>query len=394
MSLKIKFTNTGKAALVNPDNIGTAAVDITEIRLGSANYDPTGSETDLQTTIKSLNTFGGVTVADDVIHVTIRDDSSDTYTIGEIGLYSGTGVLMGIISSAATAVITQKGPNDILLVSADAAVTEVDVTNLTFGPTDFIYPPATPTTQGVIEVADAGEVQAGTPNKAVDAYELQQELSRRITSSLSDQSTTKMAAAKAVYDLNQAISQINSLLLSDTATLDTLQEIVDFIQLNRSDLDALGIASIAGLQSALDGKSPLSHGHPWGDISGKPSTYNPVAHSHSISEVTGLQSILDGIADLSNSTLIWSGSSASLSINLGSGLYVVSASGFCGVLQVIRGDVYGGGEGLFTSLINESSNWMKRVEFSAYSNLLEGKSFNKSTNAASTFSLHKVFKVG
>src|SRR5690606_5006200 len=35
-------------------------------------------------------------------------------------------------------------------------------------------------------------------------------------------------------------------------------EIVDFIKLNRDDLDNLSIASIAGLQTALDNKQPLS----------------------------------------------------------------------------------------------------------------------------------------
>ena len=54
--------------------------------------------------------------------------------------------------------------------------------------------------------------------------------------------------------LNDAIVSINSLLSSDEATLDTLQEVVDYIQLNRTDLNSLGISSIAGLQTALNGK--------------------------------------------------------------------------------------------------------------------------------------------
>jgi hypothetical protein len=54
-----------------------------------------------------------------------------------------------------------------------------------------------------------------------------------------------------VYD---AIAALEALLASDETDLDELQEIVDFIQLNRTDLDALSIASIAGLQAALDAK--------------------------------------------------------------------------------------------------------------------------------------------
>jgi len=59
------------------------------------------------------------------------------------------------------------------------------------------------------------------------------------------------AQGKVLKDL---IDTINTLLGSDTTTLDTLQEVVDFIELNRADLDALGISAIAGLQTALDAK--------------------------------------------------------------------------------------------------------------------------------------------
>lgn len=35
----------------------------------------------------------------------------------------------------------------------------------------------------------------------------------------------------------------------------------------------------------------------WGDVSGKPSTFPPASHNHTISDVTGLQGALDGKAD-------------------------------------------------------------------------------------------------
>ena len=54
--------------------------------------------------------------------------------------------------------------------------------------------------------------------------------------------------------LNDAIISINTLLSSDETDLDTLQEIVDFIQVNKSTLDNLSISSISGLSTALGGK--------------------------------------------------------------------------------------------------------------------------------------------
>lgn len=55
--------------------------------------------------------------------------------------------------------------------------------------------------------------------------------------------------------LKDAIDTINALLISDESTLDTLQEVVDYIETNRSTLNALGIANITGLQTALDSKT-------------------------------------------------------------------------------------------------------------------------------------------
>ena len=54
--------------------------------------------------------------------------------------------------------------------------------------------------------------------------------------------------------LKDAIDAINTLLTSDETDLDTIQEIVDYIEANRDTLENLGISNIAGLQTALDSK--------------------------------------------------------------------------------------------------------------------------------------------
>ena len=50
------------------------------------------------------------------------------------------------------------------------------------------------------------------------------------------------------------ISDTNTLLTSDDTTLDELQEIVEYIKQNKSDLETLEVSNIAGLQNALDTK--------------------------------------------------------------------------------------------------------------------------------------------
>lgn len=87
-----------------------------------------------------------------------------------------------------------------------------------------------------------------------------------IVDDLTSLSDTKPLSANQGRVLKGFIDNINTLLLSDETNLDTLQEIVNFIELNRDSLDNLSISSIAGLQIALDSKANSSHAHVKGDI--------------------------------------------------------------------------------------------------------------------------------
>lgn len=58
--------------------------------------------------------------------------------------------------------------------------------------------------------------------------------------------------------LQTAIDNILTILSSDNALLDDLQEVVDFITANKETLDSLTISNIAGLQTALNAKADLN----------------------------------------------------------------------------------------------------------------------------------------
>jgi len=79
------------------------------------------------------------------------------------------------------------------------------------------------------------------------------DVQNNLTSS-SDDDESKPLSAYQGYILKGYIDSINALLASDNVDLDTLQEVVDFIEANKSTLDSLAISNIAGLQVALDGK--------------------------------------------------------------------------------------------------------------------------------------------
>lgn len=163
-ALALTITDAGRAAIVNAQNTGTAPIVISQIALGSGTYNPTdapgAARTALAAEIKRITTFGADVVADDTLHVTITDTSADTYDLGEVGLYTNTGVLFAFY--AHTTHILEKGAQQFVLLSADILLTSVPPGSVTIGDTDFMLPPATTTRQGIIELATDAEVDAGT----------------------------------------------------------------------------------------------------------------------------------------------------------------------------------------------------------------------------------------
>ncbi|WP_329607328.1 hypothetical protein [Cupriavidus metallidurans] len=156
----IKLTDAGRAAFVGPGNTGTVKRTITKIGVATAPFVHKPSLAALPNERKKLDTFGGENVAPDTIHVTLRDDSEDLYTLYGFGLYLDNGVLLGTYSQDTP--ILEKSPQAMLLLSADMRFAEIDAALIQFGSSEWTNPPATEERQGVVELATAGETQAGT----------------------------------------------------------------------------------------------------------------------------------------------------------------------------------------------------------------------------------------
>ena len=105
------------------------------------------------------------------------------------------------------------------------------------------------------DVYNAGSGYIITPNERSRVNEITQKIFYSdivddVTSNVADR---PLSAAQGLV-LKTYIDNINSLLLSDNVGLNELQELVDFIEINRDTLETLTIGSIAGLQTALDSK--------------------------------------------------------------------------------------------------------------------------------------------
>ncbi|MDR8025578.1 phage tail protein [Burkholderia cenocepacia] len=171
----IYITDAGRAALVAPGNTGTTAHQVTQIGLATAAFVFKPDMTALPSELKRITTFGGDTVAKDTIHIVIQDDSADQYKLYGFGLYLDNGVLFGVYVQNDP--ILEKAATSMLLLAADTVFASIDVTQLVFGPTSFLNPPATTERKGVVELATQAEVDAGaddtravTPKTAAARY--------------------------------------------------------------------------------------------------------------------------------------------------------------------------------------------------------------------------------
>lgn len=158
--LILTVTNAGRAALVNLPNTGTNAVLMASVGVSATSFAPTPATTALPGEIKRISTIAGEAVANDTIHVTVRDESSAVYTVRSFGLYLSDGTLFAVYSQSDP--IMEKSAQAMLLLAIDVAFADINATQITFGDTNFINPPATTERQGVVELATEAETTTGT----------------------------------------------------------------------------------------------------------------------------------------------------------------------------------------------------------------------------------------
>lgn len=155
----ILVTDAGLAAVVNANRSGTTTVRISRAGLGTGKYTPASSRTSMSAKFKDIDTISGGGVGTHTIHVEIRDESEDSYTVYELGLFLSDGTLFAIASSQSP--IMQKASGTTGIMVCDIALVDESVQNITFGSANFSVPQATLTTSGVAEIATLAEASEG-----------------------------------------------------------------------------------------------------------------------------------------------------------------------------------------------------------------------------------------
>ncbi len=233
---QITITNAGRAALINAQNNGTVAFVLSQIGVSTQTIagDLAGL-TALPNERKRLATMAGDVVADDTLHVTIRDESADAYALRSFGLYASTGVLFAVYSQADP--ILEKSAAAMLLLAVDARLVALGTANVEFGPVGFTLPPASETVAGVVEIATDAEVDAGLdPWRVITARTLKRALG----------ALTKFALKDHKHDAGDI----------ETGTL------------HANRIPELPMSRIAGLIATLADKASALHSHTMAQVSG------------------------------------------------------------------------------------------------------------------------------
>ncbi len=323
MSLpQITITPAGFAAIVNAEHDGTAPVRISHVGVTpqAFNVDTVGAAVPGE--IKRISTFGGKAVAVDTLHLNIRDDSSDTYTLRGFGLYLSNGVLFAVYSQATP--IMEKASAATLLLATDIRFAKITATSIEVGDVDFVNPPASTTQVGVARFATDQEAAAGSSGsvgmtpKGVATY-VNERFGDGAPSDLFKGLMTKATAA-----LLRAALGLKSAALKDEGA--------------GNGLDA----------DLLDGQQGAYYLE-YKNITGLPTQWTPAPHTHPISGVEGLQELLDRKANRSGDTFTGAVTIKDSSLRV---------SGWSGVST--DGVIYLGGGNSY--ILKESTNFTFRNE--------------------------------
>lgn len=165
MSITLTVTTAGRAAIVNATNTGTAPVTIAQCGISATDFAESAATAALPGEIKRIASLSGDVVADDTIHLIVRDESADAFSIRSLALYLADGTLFAVYSQAAP--ILTKTAASMMLLAIDVQFSDIDAAALTFGDANWLNPPATETVQGVAELATQAETDAGLDDSRV-----------------------------------------------------------------------------------------------------------------------------------------------------------------------------------------------------------------------------------
>lgn len=283
--IQLSVTRAGREALVNAQRDGTNAVRIATCGVTATSFTAGPDTATLPGEIKRIATIAGSATSDVTMHVTVRDEGSDAYTVRGFAFYLDNGVLFG--SYGQPDPILQKTAASVMLLALDAVFAELDTAQLVFGDVSFVDPAATAERAGVVELATDAETITGADELlAVTPKGLLAALNERIGAGAPSVFMKGLLPLATAVLLRAAIG-LGSAAVKDTGAGNGLD--ADLLD-NQDGSYYRAWANLTGVP-AFASRWPT-----FDEVQNKPATYPPSVHPHAISDVGGLQAALDALS--------------------------------------------------------------------------------------------------
>jgi len=159
-ALTLIITDAGLARFTAAQAGGAIDLTIASVGLTAADFVPAPTLTALPGEHTRLASVSGKVVGPGFVHLTIRDDPGQAYTVRGFGLFLADGTLFAVCAQAIP--IAEKSAVIALYLALDLAFPLAGVDKLVFGDTNFLLPQATVDTLGLVELATEAEADAGS----------------------------------------------------------------------------------------------------------------------------------------------------------------------------------------------------------------------------------------
>jgi hypothetical protein len=140
-------------------------IDLTIAQVGftASVFVPAPTLTALPGEHRRIGAISGQAIGDNIVHMIIRDDAAIGYQVRGFGLFLSDGTLFAVYGQPN--MIVEKTAMTTLLMPLDIAFPTAAIDKLVFGDTNFLNPPATSVTRGIVELATLDEGEGGDPQR-------------------------------------------------------------------------------------------------------------------------------------------------------------------------------------------------------------------------------------
>lgn len=158
--LPITVTRAGLARITAAQLGAPVDFKVAAVALSDAPFVPAPTLEVVPGEFRRLGTVSGAKVGDNITHMVVRDNEAISYGVRGFGIILADGTLFAVYAQNDR--LVEKSAVASLNLAIDLAFTNGVIADLTFGDANFLNPPATTDTKGVVEIATDPEADAGT----------------------------------------------------------------------------------------------------------------------------------------------------------------------------------------------------------------------------------------